>query len=126
MAPSLWAFVIAHAVLVGMLGASATFSPLVTDIALWFTRRRGIAVALCASGNYVGGVLWPPVLQQMTAAMGWRQAYLVIAFVCLATMWPLALTSCKNGSSQRLPTRESSSPNAGAIWTTPVPSSSET
>ena len=59
-AGSLLLFVLAQGLLVGLLGTSATFAPLVADTSLWFTRRRGIAVAICASGNYLGGALWPP------------------------------------------------------------------
>jgi MFS family permease len=61
-AGSLWQFALAQGVLIGFLGSSATFAPLVADASLWFHRRRGIAVAICASGNYLGGALWPPVV----------------------------------------------------------------
>ncbi|MEY2954010.1 MAG: hypothetical protein RLZZ401_2097, partial [Pseudomonadota bacterium] len=61
-ASSITVFALAHGVLVGLLGASATFAPLIADTSLWFVRRRGIAVAVCASGNYLGGALWPPVV----------------------------------------------------------------
>jgi MFS family permease len=62
-APNLAVFAIAQCLLIGALGNSATFVPLVADASLWFNRRRGIAVAICASGNYLAGALWPPVLQ---------------------------------------------------------------
>ena len=41
-------------VLLGV-GSSATFAPLMADTSLWFTRRRGIAVGIFASGNYLAG-----------------------------------------------------------------------
>jgi MFS family permease len=88
---SYWQFVLAQALLIGMLGSAATFGPLVADVSLWFVRRRGIAVAIAASGSYMAGTLWPPLLQHATAAFGWRQAYLGIAALCLVTMLPLAL-----------------------------------
>ena len=50
-ATALWQFVLVQALLIGLLGSSATFGPLVADVSLWFTRRRGIAVAVVASGN---------------------------------------------------------------------------
>ena len=56
---SLWQFTLAHGLLIGLLGVSATFAPLVADTSLWFTRRRGIAVAICMSGNYLAGAVWP-------------------------------------------------------------------
>jgi hypothetical protein len=60
---SLWQFALAQGLLIGLLGMLATFAPLVADTSLWFTRRRGIAVAICASGNYLAGAVWPPTLQ---------------------------------------------------------------
>jgi hypothetical protein len=63
-------FAVAHGVLMGLLGSSATFSPLLADTSLWFLRRRGIAVAVCASGNYLGGAIWPPIVQHFTANRG--------------------------------------------------------
>ncbi len=87
---SLWAFGLAQGLLIGMLGSSATFSPLVTDISFWFDRRRGIAVAICASGNYLAGTFWPPVVQHFVDAVGWRQTFVGIGLFCLFTMVPLA------------------------------------
>ncbi|MFZ4480363.1 MAG: MFS transporter [Rhodoferax sp.] len=87
----LWQFSLAHGLLIGLLGTSATFAPLVADTSLWFTRRRGIAVAICMSGNYLAGAVWPPVLQHFIDSAGWRQTYFGLAVFCLLTMAPLAL-----------------------------------
>src|SRR6478736_1512190 len=89
-APNLPAFAVAHGFLIG-LGCSGTFAPLVADISMWFTRRRGIAVAVCASGNYLAGAIWPPVLQHFFTGAGWRPTYLGIGVFALASMLPLAL-----------------------------------
>ncbi len=84
-------FAIAHGLLLGLLGASATFAPLVADTSLWFVRRRGIAVAICASGNYVAGAIWPPIVQHFVASSGWRATYIGIGAFCVLTMPLLAL-----------------------------------
>ncbi len=57
----------------------------------WFVRRRGIAVAIVASGNYLAGTIWPPILQHAFATIGWRSTHLAIGLFCVATMLPLAL-----------------------------------
>jgi MFS family permease len=90
-ATSLWQFALVQGLLIGMLGSSASFAPLVADTSLWFTRRRGIAVAICASGNYLAGAIWPPLIQHLVETEGWRHAYFVAGAICLATMLPLAL-----------------------------------
>jgi MFS family permease len=78
-------------VLIGF-SASATFAPLVADVSHWFQKRRGVAVAIAASGNYIAGTIWPPVVELLIHDHGWRTTYLVAALFCLATMIPLALT----------------------------------
>ena len=91
LAPGIVSFGIVHGLLIGLLGTSATFSPLVADTSLWFERRRGLAVAICASGNYLGGAFWPPIVQHFIETVGWRQTYIGIGVMCLLTMLPLAL-----------------------------------
>ena len=83
-------FVAVHALLIGMLGGSAFLGPLVADVTMWFRRRRGIAVAIVASGNYISGAVWPPIMQFAIDEFGWRQAYVGIAVTCCVIMIPLA------------------------------------
>ena len=78
--------------LIGMFGTAATFVPLMANISFWFERRRGIAVALCACGNYVSGAIWPTLIESWIQAHGWRSAHLAIGVICLAVMPPLALS----------------------------------
>ncbi len=91
MAGSLWMFSLAQGLLLGLLGTSATFAPLVADTSLWFTRRRGIALGICMSGNYVAGAIWPPVIQHFVDTVGWRPTYIGIGVFCVLTVLPLAL-----------------------------------
>lgn len=88
---SYWQFVIAQALLIGMLGSSGTFGPLVADVSHWFVRHRGIAVGIVASGNYFAGTVWPYFLQQLMESIGWRQTYMIIGAICVVTMVPLSL-----------------------------------
>jgi MFS family permease len=90
-ATTLWQFSLAQGLLIGLLGTSATFAPLVADTSQWFDRRRGIAVAVCMSGNYVAGAVWPPVMQHFIDAAGWRATYVGIGVFCVLSMLPLAL-----------------------------------
>jgi MFS family permease len=89
-AGSLWLYAIAQGLLVGV-GSSATFGPLVADVSFWFTRRRGIAIAICASGNYLAGAIWPPVVQHFIETVGWRTTNIGIGIFCVFAMLPLAL-----------------------------------
>jgi MFS family permease len=77
--------------LIGTFGTAATFVPLLADISFWFERRRGIAVALCASGNYLSGAIWPTLIEAGIRAYGWRTAHLAVGVFCLLIMPPLAV-----------------------------------
>ena len=90
-AATLWQFSLAQGVLIGLLGTSATFAPLVADTSQWFDRRRGIALAVCMSGNYVAGAIWPPVMQHFIDSAGWRTTYLGMGVFCFLSILPLAL-----------------------------------
>jgi len=90
LAPDLRAYTLAQGLLIGA-GSSATFAPLLAHVSLWFTRRRGIAVAIFASGNYLAGTVWPPIVEHFIGTSGWRQTYAGIAVFCVAAMLPLTL-----------------------------------
>jgi MFS family permease len=89
-ATTLWQFILTQGLLVGV-ASSATFAPIIADTSLWFTRHRGMAVAIIASGSYVAGTVWPPVVQHFIQTVGWRHTYVGIAVFCVATMLPLTL-----------------------------------
>ena len=78
-------FLIAHGILMGLLGNSALFVPLLANITHWFDRRRGLAVGIVATGQGVAGTIWIPVFTQVTEAVGWRTTFLYYGafLVCL-------------------------------------------
>jgi MFS family permease len=70
-------------------GSAAGFGPLIADISHWFHRRRGIAVAITASGNYLSGAMWPLLLSGVLTDYGWRTAYVILAIVPVVLIIPL-------------------------------------
>lgn len=117
-APNLLLFALAHGILLGLLGSSATFAPLLADTALWWNRRRGIAVAICASGNYLAGAVWPPLAQQGIELWGWRQTYIALGLICGLGMALLSLLMRKR------PPASTGSPAGPVQSTAPSPASS--
>jgi MFS family permease len=69
-------------------GTAAFFGPLIADVSLWFRRRRGIAVAIVASGNYLAGAIWPVLLSGVLTDQGWRAVYFVLAVLVVAVILP--------------------------------------
>ena len=59
------------------------------DISHWFTRRRGLAVAIVITGTYLAGALWPPIVQASLDARGWRETFVAIAILMACVMLPL-------------------------------------
>ncbi|WP_375259773.1 CynX/NimT family MFS transporter [Citreimonas sp.] len=71
-------------------GTAASFGPLIADTSQWFLRRRGLAVAITASGNYLSGAFWPPLLAWLGDGAGWRWVYGALAIMTLVVVVPLA------------------------------------
>jgi len=87
---SIWQFAFFQGVFIGF-GMAATFGPLIADLSHWFVKRRGVAVAAAASGNYLAGVVWPAVINRFIETDGWRMTYMGIGLFCMVFMIPLAL-----------------------------------
>lgn len=85
-----WALVAGIAVGAGLFGTGALFAPLVTHVSMWFDRRRGSALALVASGQYVAGAVWPPIFERAIAAWGWQATMLGFGALAAAIIVPLA------------------------------------
>jgi MFS family permease len=83
MSSSIWQFIPVHFAI--GLSSAATFGPLMAEASHWFDRYRGLAVAIAASGNYIGGTIWPPLLNFGIETIGWRQTHIAVGiFVAVA------------------------------------------
>ena len=85
---SVWALYVGHGVLIGFLGNGAIYAPLLIYVSRWFDRRRGTAIALISSGQYIAGVVWPSVFQIGIDAYGWELSMTVFAGVVVALILP--------------------------------------
>jgi MFS family permease len=100
-ATALWQFTLVH-VFIGF-GSSATFAPPMAEASHWFERRRGIAVTVAASGNYVGGAIWPTLIERGMVAYGWQTTHIAIGAFSAVAMTALVyiLWSGMRGSERR-------------------------
>jgi MFS family permease len=80
-----------YGVMMGLLGRSTLFSPLMANITRWFEHNRSRAAGIVGAGQALAGALWPPVFQYLFAAVGWRQTAVLYGLFTLATMLPLVL-----------------------------------
>ena len=78
-----------HGLLIGLIGNGAIYAPLLIYVSRWFDRRRGAAIALISSGQYIAGVFWPAVFERGIAAYGWRTSMLAYSAVVLVCVLPI-------------------------------------
>ena len=88
---AIWQLYVGHGLFIGLLGNAGINAPLYIYVTKWFDRRRGTALALISSGQYVAGAFWPPIFERMIAAYGWRQTMMVYGLIEIAIVVPLAL-----------------------------------
>jgi MFS family permease len=88
---TIWALYIGHGLLLGLLGNGAMFPPLLVHVSRWFERRRGTALALIASGQYIAGMIWPTVFEHAIARYGWQATMIGYGLVTVALIPPVAV-----------------------------------
>ncbi len=85
-----WALFVGHA-LMGVLGNGGVYPPLLVYVTRWFDRRRGAAIALISSGQYVAGVIWPAIFERAIASVGWQILMMSYAALVLIAVLPATL-----------------------------------
>jgi MFS family permease len=77
--------------LVAFLAMGTTNVSYVRLIALWFNKRRGLALGIVLAGVGVGGAIWSKLTQLLIDLHGWRQAYVWMAGIIALVVLPLVL-----------------------------------
>ncbi|HEY1245507.1 MAG TPA: MFS transporter [Hyphomicrobiaceae bacterium] len=86
-----WQLYVGHGLFMGLLGNAAVHAPLYVYVTRWFEARRGTALALIASGQYIAGATWPPVFERAVAAYGWRTCMVGFGIFVVGVVLPLAV-----------------------------------
>ena len=86
-----WQLIIGYGVFVGLLGNAGLNAPLYVYVSRWFDRRRGTALALISSGQYVAGALWPVLFEQSIQAVGWQHTMRLFGLLEVVVVVPTAL-----------------------------------
>ena len=111
---SVWALYVGHGLLIGLVGNGAIFAPLVIYVTRWFDRRRGSALALISSGQYIAGVVWPSVFERGIALYGWPTTMLAYSAVVIAVILPLTLLCLRPSPEAHAMHARSTDPRKGA------------
>ncbi len=82
----LWQLYVFNGLLVG-LSISASFAIPVALVALWFTRRQGLALGVATLGISLGTAVIPLLISYLISSLGWRTTLLMagiaVAVICL-------------------------------------------
>jgi MFS family permease len=92
----IWQLYLGHGLFIGLIGNAGLNAPLYVYVSRWFDRRRGSALALIASGQYIAGAVWPPIFERAIAAYGWRTTMIVFGIAQAAVILPLAAIFLKH------------------------------
>ncbi len=79
---ALWQLYLLYGALIGI-GMSGAWVPILSTIARWFVKRRGMMTGITVSGLSVGIMIMPPIVSQLIAAYGWRTAYAIVGIIIL-------------------------------------------
>ncbi|MBS0547058.1 MAG: MFS transporter [Proteobacteria bacterium] len=111
---SIWALYIGHGLMIGLFGNGGVYPPLLIYVSRWFERRRGAAIALISSGQYVAGVAWPALFERGITHIGWQAVMLAYAVVVLVVILPATLALRPAPAAQPAPVRPAAAPGAAA------------
>lgn len=84
----IWALYVGHGLMLGLLGNGAIYAPLLVYVSRWFERRRGTAIALISSGQYIAGIVWPSLFERGITHNGWQNVMLGYAVIVAAIVLP--------------------------------------
>jgi MFS family permease len=87
---AIWQVYVGYGVLIGLLGIAGMNAPLYVYVSHWFDRRRGTALALISSGQYVAGALWPEIFERLIARTGWHHTMVLFSVVVIVIVIPIA------------------------------------
>jgi MFS family permease len=82
---TVWQIYLCYGVLISA-GTSGMWVPLLSTVARWFVKRRGLASGIIASGTGVGMVFMPPLANQLISSYNWRTSYVIIGLIALVVI----------------------------------------
>jgi len=86
---SLWQVYLIWGLLVG-LGIGCAATPIISTMPRWFSKRRGITLAITVAGFNFGAVIGPLLIQWLISSYSWQRAFLITGFLPLVVIIPLA------------------------------------
>jgi MFS family permease len=80
---AVWQFYLVYGIIIGV-GMAGFWVPVLTTVARWFFRKRGLMVGIVATGTGVGTIIFPPVINWMISQYQWRFSMVIVGIFGLA------------------------------------------
>ncbi|MFC1992831.1 MFS transporter [Chloroflexota bacterium] len=85
----LWQLYLFYGVFVAI-GISGSWVPILSIVARWFVKKRGLMSGIVSSGMGVGIMIGPPVTSWLISRYGWSTSFMVIGIIALVLIIPAA------------------------------------
>lgn len=99
---ALWQLYLVYGLIIGI-GMAGAWVPIVSTVARWFAKRRGIMTGLVVAGQGIGTLIAPPMANLLISTYGWRMSFIVLGSVVLIVV-VLAVQFLRREPSQNRPT----------------------
>ena len=87
---TIWQFYLVYGVIIGI-GMGGAFVPLMSTVARWFIKRRGVMTGTVLAGIGVGTMIIPPVANWLISSYDWRHSYIIVGAIALVFITVAAL-----------------------------------
>jgi len=87
---ALWQLYLTLGVITGI-GFGAIYPATIATTARWFTKRRGLALGLVASGVGIGNMILIPSIERLIANFGWSTTYLILGIFTITILLPCSI-----------------------------------
>jgi len=109
-ATELWQLYLSFGVPIGITIACSVI-PVNATIPRWFSKRRGIAMAIPAAGFSLGGVVGPLLIESLISSSGWQHTFIILGILPFAITVPLAQFVKRPPEETELPVKSVSEKN---------------
>jgi len=86
---AIWQLYLFYGVVIAI-GMGGSFTPLVSTVARWFLKRRGMMTGIVASGMGLGTMIMSPVASRLISDCGWRTSYIIVGIIALVLVISIA------------------------------------
>ncbi len=79
---TIWQLYLYYGVIISI-GMAGFFVPLLSMVARWFVKRRGLMTGVAVSGIGTGTMIMPPIASWLITSYGWSTSYMLVGLLAL-------------------------------------------